>query len=54
LNRYAASVSKAEALCAEIASILKGLQGMAGSLAGADAVQAETEVIAQKAGMARR
>jgi len=54
LNRYAASVSKAEALCAEIASILKGLQGMVGSLARTDAAQAETEVIAQKAGMARR
>ena len=41
----AESVSKAKALCAEIASILRGLQGMVGLLARTDAAQAETEVI---------
>ena len=33
LNSFAESVSEAEALCAKIASILKGLQGVMVSLA---------------------
>ena len=54
LNRYAASVSKAEALCAEIASILKGLRGAVKSLTDTNAVRDETVEAVGKAGTARR
>jgi len=54
LNQFAASVGKAEALCAEIACILKGLRGLAVSPADADSIPAERRQVAEKAGMARR
>jgi hypothetical protein len=43
LNQFAENVSKVEALCAEIASILRGLQAMAVSAVGAYSAQADAE-----------
>jgi len=53
LNQFAQSVSKAEALCAEIASILSGLQDIATSLADMRTGYASNAEVEDKAGTTR-
>jgi len=55
LNLFAENVSKAEALCAEIANILRGLRNMAASPIGMNATHAlEMEVGDKAAGAQTR
>ena len=53
LNQFAENVSKAEALSAEIAIILKGLQKVRVSEAGADSPSSNADATLENTGMTR-
>jgi hypothetical protein len=53
LNQFAESVSKAEALSAEMASIHKGLQDIVASPESGDSPTSEAELAVENAGMTR-